>query len=34
MQIIHVERKNFALTQTYKSYADYDFPNDETRHAR
>ena len=25
-------RKKYELTQAYKSYADYAFPNDETRH--
>ena len=27
-------RKKEELTQAYKSYADYAFPNDETRHSR
>ena len=26
--------KKYELTQAYKSYADYAFPNDETRHPR
>ena len=28
------ERGKGELTQAYKSYADYEFPNDETRHPR
>ena len=27
-------RKKYELTQAYKSYAEYSFPNDETRHQR
>ena len=27
-------RTKDELTQAYKSYADYDFPNNETRHPR
>ena len=27
-------RKKYELTQAYKSYADYAFPNYETRHPR
>ena len=27
-------REKYELTQSYKSYADYAFPNDETRHPR
>ena len=27
-------RGEYLLTQAYKSYADYAFPNDETRHPR
>ena len=27
-------REKYELTQSYKSYADYAFPNNETRHLR
>ena len=29
-----IGRKKYESTQAYKSYADYAFPDDETRHPR